>query len=91
MYAAITDADPLDNIRAHRFPANMRRRYERLRRLRTYLAEHAAIAGTLWSAGTRSLSAGASTQRLSIRLSAPKIFPLDRIARWDSATLSIFF
>ncbi len=30
--AAITDADPLDDIRAHRFPANQRRRYERLRR-----------------------------------------------------------
>ena len=29
--AAIADADPLDDIRAHRFPANQRRRYERLR------------------------------------------------------------
>ena len=29
--AAIAGADPLDNIRAHRFPANQRRRYERLR------------------------------------------------------------
>jgi 2-polyprenyl-6-methoxyphenol hydroxylase-like FAD-dependent oxidoreductase len=32
VFAAIADADPLDDIRAHRFPANMRRRYERLRR-----------------------------------------------------------
>jgi 2-polyprenyl-6-methoxyphenol hydroxylase-like FAD-dependent oxidoreductase len=32
VYAAIADADPLDDIRAHRFPANTRRRYERLRR-----------------------------------------------------------
>jgi 2-polyprenyl-6-methoxyphenol hydroxylase-like FAD-dependent oxidoreductase len=29
--AAIAAADPLDGIRAHRFPANQRRRYERLR------------------------------------------------------------
>jgi hypothetical protein len=29
--AAIAAADPLDDIRAHRFPANQRRRYERLR------------------------------------------------------------
>lgn len=29
--AAIADADPLDDIRAHRFPASQRRRYERLR------------------------------------------------------------
>jgi len=29
--AAIADADPLDDIRTHRFPANQRRRYERLR------------------------------------------------------------
>jgi 2-polyprenyl-6-methoxyphenol hydroxylase-like FAD-dependent oxidoreductase len=28
---AIADADPLDDIRTHRFPANQRRRYERLR------------------------------------------------------------
>ncbi len=32
VYAAIADATPLDDIRAHRFPANLRRRYERLRR-----------------------------------------------------------
>lgn len=31
-FAAIRDAEPLDGIRAHRFPANLRRRYERLRR-----------------------------------------------------------
>jgi 2-polyprenyl-6-methoxyphenol hydroxylase-like FAD-dependent oxidoreductase len=30
--AAIRDAEPLDDIAAYRFPANMRRRYERLRR-----------------------------------------------------------
>jgi hypothetical protein len=30
--AAIAGADPLDDIRAHRFPAKLRRRYERLRR-----------------------------------------------------------
>jgi 2-polyprenyl-6-methoxyphenol hydroxylase-like FAD-dependent oxidoreductase len=30
--AAIRDAEPLGEIRAHRFPANLRRRYERLRR-----------------------------------------------------------
>jgi 2-polyprenyl-6-methoxyphenol hydroxylase-like FAD-dependent oxidoreductase len=30
--AAIRDAEPLGEIRAHRFPANMRRRYDRLRR-----------------------------------------------------------
>jgi 2-polyprenyl-6-methoxyphenol hydroxylase-like FAD-dependent oxidoreductase len=30
--AAIRDAEPLSEIRAHRFPANLRRRYERLRR-----------------------------------------------------------
>ena len=29
--AAIADAGPLDDIRSHRFPANQRRRYERLR------------------------------------------------------------
>ena len=29
--AAIAAADPLNDIRAHRFPANQRRRYERLR------------------------------------------------------------
>lgn len=29
---AILDAEPLSEIRAHRFPANLRRRYERLRR-----------------------------------------------------------
>ena len=28
--AAIAAASPLDDIRAHRFPANLRRRYERL-------------------------------------------------------------
>ena len=32
VFAAIADASPLDDIRAHRFPANLRRRYERLRR-----------------------------------------------------------
>jgi 2-polyprenyl-6-methoxyphenol hydroxylase-like FAD-dependent oxidoreductase len=31
VYAAIADADPLDDIRTHRFPASLRRRYERLR------------------------------------------------------------
>jgi 2-polyprenyl-6-methoxyphenol hydroxylase-like FAD-dependent oxidoreductase len=30
--AAIRDAEPLDDIVAHRFPVNLRRRYERLRR-----------------------------------------------------------
>jgi 2-polyprenyl-6-methoxyphenol hydroxylase-like FAD-dependent oxidoreductase len=30
--AAIRDAEPLDDIVAHRFPASLRRRYERLRR-----------------------------------------------------------
>jgi len=32
VFAAIRGADTLDDIRAHRFPANQRRRYERLRR-----------------------------------------------------------
>jgi 2-polyprenyl-6-methoxyphenol hydroxylase-like FAD-dependent oxidoreductase len=32
VFAAIADAEPLDDIRAHRFPANLRRRYERLDR-----------------------------------------------------------
>ena len=32
VFAAIRDAEPLDEIRAHRFPANLRRHYERLRR-----------------------------------------------------------
>ena len=32
VFAAISDAEPLGDIRAHRFPANLRRRYERLRR-----------------------------------------------------------
>jgi 2-polyprenyl-6-methoxyphenol hydroxylase-like FAD-dependent oxidoreductase len=32
VFAAIADADPLDDIRTHRFPASLRRRYERLRR-----------------------------------------------------------
>jgi 2-polyprenyl-6-methoxyphenol hydroxylase-like FAD-dependent oxidoreductase len=32
VFAAIRDAEPLDGIRAHRFPASLRRRYERLRR-----------------------------------------------------------
>jgi 2-polyprenyl-6-methoxyphenol hydroxylase-like FAD-dependent oxidoreductase len=32
VFAAICDAAPLDDIVAHRFPANLRRRYERLRR-----------------------------------------------------------
>jgi hypothetical protein len=32
VFAAIRDAEPLDDILAHRFPANVRRRYERLRR-----------------------------------------------------------
>ena len=32
VFAAIRDADPLDDIRAHRFPASLRRRYEKLRR-----------------------------------------------------------
>jgi 2-polyprenyl-6-methoxyphenol hydroxylase-like FAD-dependent oxidoreductase len=31
VYDAIAAASPLDDIRAHRFPANLRRRYERLR------------------------------------------------------------
>jgi 2-polyprenyl-6-methoxyphenol hydroxylase-like FAD-dependent oxidoreductase len=31
IFAAIRDAEPLSDIRAHRFPANLRRRYERLR------------------------------------------------------------
>jgi len=31
VFAAIAGADPLDDIRGHRFPANQRRRYERLR------------------------------------------------------------
>jgi len=32
VFAAIAAATPLDDIRAHRFPASLRRRYERLRR-----------------------------------------------------------
>jgi 2-polyprenyl-6-methoxyphenol hydroxylase-like FAD-dependent oxidoreductase len=32
VFAAIRDAEPLDHIVAHRFPANLRRRYERMRR-----------------------------------------------------------
>jgi 2-polyprenyl-6-methoxyphenol hydroxylase-like FAD-dependent oxidoreductase len=32
IFAAIRDAEPLSDIRAHRFPANLRRRYELLRR-----------------------------------------------------------
>jgi len=32
VFAAIATASPLDDIRAHRFPANLRRRYERLHR-----------------------------------------------------------
>ena len=32
VFAAIAAASPLDDIRAHRFPANLRRQYERLRR-----------------------------------------------------------
>ena len=32
VFAAIRGAEPLTDIRAHRFPANLRRRYERLRR-----------------------------------------------------------
>jgi hypothetical protein len=32
VYAAIADADPLDDIRTHRFPVSLRRHYERLRR-----------------------------------------------------------
>jgi hypothetical protein len=32
VFAAIRDAEPLDGIVAHRFSANLRRRYERLRR-----------------------------------------------------------
>jgi 2-polyprenyl-6-methoxyphenol hydroxylase-like FAD-dependent oxidoreductase len=32
VYAAISDAEPLDDIAAHRFPASLRRRYEQLRR-----------------------------------------------------------
>jgi len=32
VFAAIAAASPLDDIHAHRFPANLRRRYERLRR-----------------------------------------------------------
>ena len=32
VYDAIAAASPLDDIRAHRFPANLRRRYDRLRR-----------------------------------------------------------
>jgi 2-polyprenyl-6-methoxyphenol hydroxylase-like FAD-dependent oxidoreductase len=32
VYAAIAGADPLGDIRTHRFPASLRRRYERLRR-----------------------------------------------------------
>jgi 2-polyprenyl-6-methoxyphenol hydroxylase-like FAD-dependent oxidoreductase len=32
IYAAIRGAEPLSDIRTHRFPANLRRRYERLRR-----------------------------------------------------------
>jgi 2-polyprenyl-6-methoxyphenol hydroxylase-like FAD-dependent oxidoreductase len=31
VFTAVADADPLDDIRAHRFPASHRRRYERLR------------------------------------------------------------
>jgi hypothetical protein len=32
VFAAIRDAEPLDDITAYGFPANLRRRYERLRR-----------------------------------------------------------
>jgi 2-polyprenyl-6-methoxyphenol hydroxylase-like FAD-dependent oxidoreductase len=32
VFTAIGDAQPLDDVRVHRFPANLRRRYERLRR-----------------------------------------------------------
>jgi 2-polyprenyl-6-methoxyphenol hydroxylase-like FAD-dependent oxidoreductase len=32
MHAALRDAEPLDEVRTYRFPANFRRRYDRLRR-----------------------------------------------------------
>jgi len=32
VFTAISDAEPLSDIRTHRYPANLRRRYERLRR-----------------------------------------------------------
>lgn len=32
VYAAVRDAEPLDDVVSNRFPANVRRRYERLRR-----------------------------------------------------------
>jgi hypothetical protein len=32
LFAAIRDAEPLDDIVAYQFPANLRRRYDRLRR-----------------------------------------------------------
>jgi 2-polyprenyl-6-methoxyphenol hydroxylase-like FAD-dependent oxidoreductase len=32
VFAAVRDAEPLDDVRVHHFPASLRRRYERLRR-----------------------------------------------------------
>ena len=37
MLAALRDAEPLDELRSYRFPANFRRRYDRLRRFPTGL------------------------------------------------------
>ena len=51
IFAAISDAEPLSDIRAHRFPASLRRRYERLR----------AFPAGCWSSGTRSAASTPST------------------------------
>ena len=53
VFAAIRDAEPLDEIRAHRFPANLRRRYN-------------GCAGSppgCWWSGTRSAASTRSTGR----------------------------
>src|SRR5215468_2683048 len=51
--AAIRSAEPLSEIRAHRFPANLRRRYERPR------------CGTAWPAASRTWPGGTSGPRPS--------------------------